>query len=140
MPWSVKALTCYMPPEPAKVQAVWHSPENQTEPLVQTGFFDFGELHFEVYEGKGGHLEGETVLIDYTNHIVFSGDIYVNIHGMTKEQTEYNQYAPVLMTSVDTDPALCALERNAIMQRLGMGDWQIFGAHGMKKDYNCITN
>ena len=135
-----KALTCYMPPEPAKVQAVWHSPENQTEPLVQTGFFDFGELHFEVYEGKGGHLEGETVLIDYTNHLVFSGDIYVNIHGMTKEQTEYNQYAPVLMTSVDTDPALCALERNAIMQRLGMGDWQIFGAHGMKKDYNCITN
>lgn len=135
-----KALTCYMPPEPAKVQAVWHSPENQTEPLVQTGFFDFGELHFEVYEGKGGHLEGETVLIDYTNHLVFSGDIYVNIHGMTKEQTEYNQYAPVLMTSVDTDPALCALERNAIIQRLGMGDWQIFGAHGMKKDYNCITN
>ena len=131
-----KALTCYQPPEPAKVQALWTSPANQTEPLVQTGFFDFGELHFEVYEGKGGHLQGETVLIDYKNHIVFSGDIYVNIHGMTKEQTEYNQYAPVLMTSVDTDPVLCAQERKAIMQRLGQGDWQIFGAHGSKKDYN----
>lgn len=131
-----KALTCYQPPEPAKVQALWQSPEQQTEALVQTGFFDFGELHFEVYEGKGGHLQGETVLIDYTHHIVFSGDIYVNIHGMTKEQTEYNQYAPVLMTSVDTDPALCALERKAILQRLGQGEWQIFGAHGMKKDYS----
>ena len=80
------------------------------------------------------------MLIDYTNHLIFSGDIYVNIHEMTKEQTEYNQYAPVLMTSVDTDPALCALERKTIMQRLGQGDWKIFGAHGMKKDYNCITN
>ena len=89
-----------------------------------------------MYEGKGGHLQGETVLIDYKNHIVFSGDIYVNIHGMTKEQTEYTQYAPVLMTSVDTDPVLCAQERKAIMQRLGQGDWQIFGAHGSKKDYN----
>lgn len=131
-----KALTSYQAPAPEKVIAMWKSPENQKEVLVQTGFFDFEELHFEVYEGKGGHLPGETVLIDYIHHIVFSGDIYVNIHGMTKEQTEYNQYAPVLMTSVDTDPKLCALERQAIMQRLGQGDWQIFGAHGMKKDYS----
>ena len=34
------------------------------------------------------------------------------------------------------DAIVCALERKAIMQRLGQGDWQIFGAHGMKKDYN----
>jgi len=131
-----KALTSYQAPAPEKVISMWKSPENQKEVLVQTGFFDFEELHFEVYEGKGGHLPGETVLIDYIHHIVFSGDIYVNIHGMTKEQTEYNQYAPVLMTSVDTGPKLCALERQAIMQRLGQGDWQIFGAHGMKKDYS----
>ena len=40
------------------------------------------------------------------------------------------------MTSVDTDPALCAQERVAILQRLGQGNWQIFGAHGMKKEYS----
>ena len=34
------------------------------EPLEQIGFYDFGEMHFEVYLGKGGHLKGETVLID----------------------------------------------------------------------------
>ena len=133
-----KALTLYSPPEPEKVTALWASPADMTEPLRQIGFFDFGEMHFEVYQGKGGHLKGETVLIDYLHHIVFSGDIYINIHGLTKEQTEYNQYAPVLMTSVDTDPALCALERTAILQRLGKGNWQIFGAHGMKKEY-CLT-
>jgi hypothetical protein len=54
---------------------------------------------------------------------------------MTREQTAYNQYAPVLMTSVDTDPALCAAERAAVLQRLGEGDWRIFGAHGMVKEY-----
>lgn len=93
-------------------------------------------MHFEVYEGKGGHLPGETVLIDYEKKIAFTGDIYLNIRGMTAEQKLYNQYAPILMTSVDTDPKLCALERNAVIERLGVGNWQIFGAHGYKKDYN----
>ncbi len=104
--------------------------------LEQVGFFDFGELHFEVYQGKGGHLPGEAVLIDYAHHIAFTGDIYVNMHGMTREQAEYNTYAPVLMTSVDTDPDLCAAERTAILQRLGAGEWKIFGAHGAMKEYN----
>lgn len=97
-------------------------------------------MHFEVYEGKGGHLPGETVLIDYDNHVAFTGDIYVNIPGMTREQAEYNRFAPVLMTSVDTDPALCAAERHSIMQRLGVGDWKIFGSHGAMKEYNLILN
>ena len=108
----------------------------QTQPLEQAGFFDFGELHFEVYQGKGGHLPGEAVLIDYARHVAFTGDIYVNMHGMTREQAEYNKYAPVLMTSVDTDPALCAAERSAILQRLGPGEWKIFGAHGMMKEFS----
>ena len=43
------------------------------------------------------------------------------------------------MTSVDTDPKLCAEERKAIIGRLGVGKWQIFGAHGFKKDYSVST-
>ena len=105
-------------------------------PIEQIGFYNVGELNFEVYEGKGGHLPGEIVLIDYAHHIAFTGDIYINVHGLTSEQAAYNQYAPILMTSVDTDPKLCSEERNAILQRLGVGKWQIFGAHGFKKDYS----
>ena len=118
------------------ITTLWDDVENPTEPLTQIGFFDFGELHFEVYEGQGGHLPGEIVLIDYRNHIAFTGDIYINIQGLTQEQAEYNQYAPILMTSVDTNPELCAEERKAIIQRLGVGKWQIYGAHGFKKDYS----
>ena len=131
-----KTLTFYQPVDPEKITVPWSNAEKLSEPLTQIGFFDFEELHFEVYEGKGGHLPGEIVLIDYNNHIAVTGDIYINTHGLTPEQAEYNQYAPILMTSVDTDPKLCAEERQAIIQRLGVGKWQIFGAHGFKKEYS----
>ena len=130
-----KILTSYKAVDSSKITALWQDIEFLYEPLTQIGFYDFGELHFEVYEGKGGHLPGEIVLIDYTHHIAFTGDIYINVRGLTAEQAEYNRYAPILMTSVDTDPKLCAEERNAVMQRLGVGNWQIFGSHGFKKDY-----
>ncbi|MBE6677552.1 MAG: MBL fold metallo-hydrolase [Ruminococcaceae bacterium] len=131
-----KLLTSYQAVNPDKITALWNDVGNPTEPLTQIGFFNFGELHFEVYEGKGGHLPGEIVLIDYSKHIAITGDIYINTHGLTAEQAKYNQYAPILMTSVDTDPKLCLEERKAIMGRLGVGHWQIFGAHGFKKDYS----
>ncbi len=134
-----KLLTSYKPINPGKIKVLWNDVDKPREPLTQIGFFDFEELHFEVYEGKGGHLPGEIVIIDYQHHIAFTGDIYINTHGLTPEQAKYNQYAPILMTSVDTDAMLCAEERKAIIQRLGVGDWQIFGAHGFKKDYSVNT-
>ena len=130
-----KFLTSYKPADPHKIKTIGADVPLK-EPLTQIGFFDFEELHFEVYEGKGGHLPGETVLIDYAKHIAITGDVYINLHGLTPEQAEYNQYAPILMTSVDTDPKLCSEERKAIIGRLGVGQWQIFGAHGFKKDYS----
>lgn len=135
-----KALTFYKPPVPEKILPLWGSSDENKELLEQVGSLDLGELHFEVYEGKGGHLPGETVLIDFAHHIAFTGDIYVNIHGMTREQAEYNRYAPVLMTSVDTDPALCTAERQSVMQRLGAGEWKIYGSHGAMKEYNLVVD
>ena len=130
-----KILTSYREAEPGKLRTPWHHYPDLREPLTQIGFFDFGDLHFEVYEGRGGHLPGEIVLIDYRNNLAFTGDVYINIHGLTSEQAKYNQYVPILMTSVDTDPKLCAAERTAILRRLGVGNWKIFGAHGAPKDY-----
>ncbi|MCR5803302.1 MAG: MBL fold metallo-hydrolase [Clostridia bacterium] len=132
-----KEVTLYESPDLSKISSVGGSvsPSGNEGPLTQIGTFNVGELNFEVYQGKGGHLPGETVLIDYDHKLAFTGDIYVNIHGMTPDQARYNRYAPVLMTSVDTDPKLCAIERNAIMQRLGAGNWMIFGAHGQMKEY-----
>ena len=131
-----KMLTSYTPANPDTLVALWGDTETPSEALTNIGVFDFGALHFEVYEGKGGHLPGEIVLIDREHRVVITGDVYVNVHGMTPEQAEYNRYAPILMTSVDTDPLLCAEERREILASLDTGAWQIFGAHGGKKDYS----
>lgn len=129
-----KILTSYKPVDPKKIKTVGKSGSGK-EVLERTGFFDFGNLHFELYQGMGGHLFGESVLIDYENRVVFSGDIFVNIKDMTEKQAEYNRYAPILMTSVDTDPKLCAQERKALFSRLGAGEWKIFCGHGAMKKY-----
>ena len=129
-----KILTSYKPVDPKKIKTVGKSGSGK-EVLERTGFFDFGKLHFELYQGMGGHLFGESVLIDYENCVVFSGDIFVNIKDMTEKQAEYNRYAPILMTSVDTDPKLCAQERKALFSRLGAGEWKIFCGHGAMKKY-----
>ena len=129
-----KILTSYESVNPEKIKIVGESCDSD-EPLVRVGTFDFGDLHFEVYRGGGGHLPGENVLIDYENHVVFSGDIFINMKDMIASQAQYNHYAPILMTSVDTDPQLCAKERKALFARLGAGKWQIFGGHGGRKEY-----
>jgi len=131
-----KMLTAYKPTDPTKFKIPWEEKAELTEPLTQIGFFDFEELHFEVYEGKGGHLPGEIVLIDYGRKIAFTGDVFINLKGLIPKQAQYNQYAPILMTSVDTEPKLCAEERKAILQRLGVGSWRIFGSHGYLKEYS----
>ena len=131
-----KLLTGYRSVEPEKIRILWERIERLNEPLTRIGSFDFGDLHFEVYEGKGGHLPGEIVLIDYDHRIAFTGDIYINLQGLIPAQAEHNRYAPILMTSVDTDPKLCGEQRRAILGRLSQGDWRIFGAHGASKEYS----
>jgi glyoxylase-like metal-dependent hydrolase (beta-lactamase superfamily II) len=131
-----KALTNYSTPDPDKLRICNKSISCACGVMWQIGVLSVGELNFEVYEGAGGHLPGEIVLIDYDHRITFTGDIYINLHGLIPEQAEYNKYAPKLMNSVDTDPKLCTKERKAILQRLGAGDWLIFGSHGEAKEYN----
>lgn len=129
-----KTLTAYRPPDPERLHVIAGTSAPIEHPLERIGGFSFGTLSFEVYEGAGGHLPGEIVLVERQRHLVFTGDIYVNIKEFTQEQTAYNQYAPYLMTSVDTDPALAARERQALWEALGPGTWNIFGGHGLNKE------
>ena len=129
-----KTLTSYVPPQPETLHVIAGSAEPLSSPLERTGDFSFGPLSFEVYEGAGGHLPGEIVLVERQRRLAFTGDIYVNIKGFTPEQAVYNRYAPYLMTSVDTDPALAAREREALWQVLGPGTWSVFGGHGPRKE------
>ena len=133
-----KILTEYEVVDKNKLCPYWKK-SSLTAPIEQIGFYSVGELNFEVYEGKGGHLSGEIILIDFERKIAFTGDVFINLNDLTKKQAEYNQYAPILMTSVDTDAKLCSKERSAFLQRLGVGEWSIFGGHGQKKIYSPQT-
>ncbi len=138
-----KILTQYKAINPENMKGLWARSKNSTRLLEKVGTLRVGELDFCVYEGKGGHLAGEIVLVDSKNRLAFTGDIYVNTHGLTKEQSRYNQYAPILMTSVDTDPVLCKKEREELMGILARSsgcdnasEWMIFGAHGSVRKMN----
>lgn len=87
-------------------------------------------LCFEVYEGHGGHVRGETIYIERSHRIAFTGDIFVNIKSFLPAQARFNRLAPFLMTSVDVQPALARQEREAFFRLLDPGHWQVFGAHG----------
>lgn len=129
-----KTLTSYRSPDPDTMVVIGGSEEPVEQLFEPIGYFNFGELHFELYEGQGGHLPGETVLVERKHGLAFTGDIFINIRETTPEQAEYNRFAPYLMTSVDTDPKLCALERKALPTLLGRGSWSIFSGHGPRKE------
>lgn len=129
-----KTLTSYRSPDPASLFVIAGGPEPVAEPLTRVGSWGFGALEFELYEGAGGHLPGELVLVERKYGLVFTGDILINIKELLPQQTEYNRYAPYLMSSVDTNSALCAAERKALSGVLGQGTWHIFGGHGPRKE------
>lgn len=128
-----KALTAYYPTNPANIHTIWKDRESN-ELLENIGVFDFEDLHFDVYQCAGGHVEGEIIMVEMEKHFVFTGDLYVNIKGMTPKQSLYNSYAPILMTSVDMDPALASKERKAMYGLLSSGQWTLYGAHGAGKE------
>lgn len=125
-----KILSNYAPPDTQNMRVIGGSSESLAAPLEKIGAFRWADLDFEVYEGAGGHVRGEIVLVERRLRIVFTGDIYVNIKGFTPEQAAFNRLAPYLMTSVDTDAALAVREREALFELLGPGEWTMLGGHG----------
>jgi glyoxylase-like metal-dependent hydrolase (beta-lactamase superfamily II) len=128
-----KLLSGYVPPAPQSLRVIGGTMMPVKTPLEYINDFFFASLHFEVWESAGGHLPGEVMLVNRAHKIAFTGDIFINVKESTKEQSEYNRYAPYLMTSVDSDPALAATQRQAMKEVLGRGEWTLFGGHGYCK-------
>lgn len=129
-----KILTGYKPANVEKLCPSWRKASGENT-LEEIGRLKVGEFNFIVYEGAGGHLAGEVLLLDFNMRVAFTGDVFINVYDLTKKQAEYNKYAPILMTSVDTNPKTCSAERFEFLQTLSSGTWQIFGGHGQKKIY-----
>ena len=130
-----KILTHYSLPSMDKVMEVGGEPKFESAAIEKSGVWDWEGLHFTLYEGEGGHLKGESLLVLEEEKIAFTGDIWVNIKDMTDEQREYNTLAPVLMTSVDTDPLLSKRERECMKQLLPP-KCIVFPGHGSMKEFD----
>ncbi len=130
-------ITRFVPPDLSRLRGIGAPLPDDARPirrvLDDNGMpctIDAAPFHLEVWQGAGGHVRGETILVDRANRIAVTGDVFVNVHGETKPQSRFNMLAPYLMTSVDTDPELARAERAALFAMLEPGDWQILGGHG----------
>ena len=96
-----KIISGYTPPNPEKLRVIGRKEDNRT--LSHIGELKFGDLCFQLYEGNGGHVKGETIYFDPDKKVMFTGDNLVNIKWFSKDQMTFNALAPYLMTSVNMD-------------------------------------
>ena len=131
-----KIMSRYYPADTSRFKVMWGRRSDSSALFEKSGTFSFGDLTFDVLEGAGGHVKGESVLMDREHRLLFPGDIYINVKDQTPVQAEYNRCAPALLTTVDSDKDLCRAERNELISMLGEGHWRIFGGHGAVVEYS----
>jgi glyoxylase-like metal-dependent hydrolase (beta-lactamase superfamily II) len=124
-----KILSSYVPPELSRLSVLGDAgvPKRDFTYLCDLPIYG---MTFEVYEGAGGHVPGELVLIERRERLVFTGDIFVNVKDLTPEQHSFNRIAPYLTTTVDSDPTLARSERASFKGLLDAGVWLLIGGHG----------
>lgn len=126
-----KLLSAYQAPDMGRLCLVGQgAPRPEPGELALQGKLAYHGLNFEVYEGGGGHIGGETVWVERQRRLALTGDLLVNLKGFTPEQQAFNRLAPYLMTSVDADPPAARRQRQLLMEILGPGSWLILGGHG----------
>ncbi|MCR4580732.1 MAG: MBL fold metallo-hydrolase [Treponema sp.] len=128
-----RIISAYQTPPLEKCIIVGRRPLDSEEVFAPIGSHFFGGKRFDFYEGKGGHVKGDTVIVCDELKLVFSGDIYVNIKGFSAEQKEFNALAPFLMTGVDSDSVLAREGREYLLSKYG--DYIICPGHGAVKKF-----
>ncbi len=96
-----KIISNYVPPKLEQCVVVGNKTDDELLSLI--GSINFGSLNFDIYEGCGGHVKGETVIVCEQLKILFTGDVFVNAKGFSEKQRQFNLLAPYLMTSVNVD-------------------------------------
>ena len=125
-----KLITDYLPPRLASLCILDQEKGDDTEPLSTVGSFCFGDMRMTVLQGNGGHVPGETMLLDEIHRIAITGDDYINIHDCTKPQREFNRLAPYLARSVNQDSVKYHAILRALKDRLDGESWLILPGHG----------
>lgn len=125
-----KLITQYVPPMLSQLHVLDQQPSDDAQPLSQIGRFVFADMHFDVYQGNGGHVPGETLLFDEEHRFAITGDDYVNHRGYTPSQREFNRFAPYLMGSVNEDSVRARAILQALREKMDGQGWLILPGHG----------
>ncbi|MCL1984062.1 MAG: MBL fold metallo-hydrolase, partial [Methanomassiliicoccaceae archaeon] len=108
----------YVPPDPSRFRIIGKDVPEDHEDLIMIDKIRFGDLSLDVYEGSGGHLQGEMLFFSEEPAVMFTGDIYINVNGLTKGREEFHSLAPFLMTSVNVNSARAKRMRAAVKDLL----------------------
>ncbi len=125
-----KLMTQYQTPPLQRLQIIGDPQAAPTQGLTPTGVFRWQGLDFQIYQGAGGHVAGEIVLISRPSHLVLAGDLRVNVHDILPAQVQFDQCILALLGSSDINPELAAQERHSLRDLLGPGSWDICCGHG----------
>lgn len=126
-----KIISGYKPSHPGTLHII--GSKRDDDALSPIGEMTFGDLRFNIYEGNGGHVKGETILFDPDKRILFTGDNLVNIQGFSKEQKAFNKLAPYLMTSVNMNSEKASVCRTLLLHRAA--GCLVCPGHGMWEEY-----
>ncbi|HHX57761.1 MAG TPA: MBL fold metallo-hydrolase [Clostridiales bacterium] len=123
-----RIISRYTSPNISKLKVIGQKADDGI--LSNIGEFSFEDLNFKVFEGNGGHIKGEIILICDDIKLIFTGDNLVNMRGFSPDQQEFNLLAPYLMTSVNVDSEKATLCRNELLKKTeghlicpGHGTW-----------------
>ena len=125
-----KLITDYQPPRLNSLCLLDTESGDDSLPLSRVGAFRFADMAFDVYQGNGGHVPGETVLLDERHRIAITGDDYINIHDMTAPQREFNRLAPYLARSVNQDSTRYHAILKTLKAMLDGDGWLLLPGHG----------
>jgi len=105
----------YRPPDPSRFRIIGKDVPEDHEGLIKIDTMKFGDISLDVYEGSGGHMHGEMVFFSEDPKIMFTGDVYVNVNGLTDGRDEFISLAPYLMTSVNVNSVRAKKMRSAVI-------------------------
>ena len=125
-----RLISAYQPPRLHSLCLLDTESGDDSLPLSRVGAFRFADMAFDVYQGNGGHVPGETVLLDERHRIAITGDDYINIHDMTAPQREFNRLAPYLARSVNQDSTRYHAILKTLKAMLDGDGWLLLPGHG----------
>jgi glyoxylase-like metal-dependent hydrolase (beta-lactamase superfamily II) len=122
----------YIPPDPSRFRILGKDVPEDHKDMMKIDTIVFGDITLDVYEGSGGHLHGEMVFVSEEPRMMFTGDVYINVKGLTKGRDEFHSLAPYLMTSVNVNSARAKDMRKAVADILNKSDKEclVCGGHG----------